>query len=143
MLKSAVQKTRKAPLNQDLPIASKDPAPKDPALISPQRGVVIGFRYIVLVLVLVLEQNHASRTRTSTRTNWHDIVFKIKFWKINPMVIVFQVVFNRQSSINNLQSYRSRPGLPSFFNDNRLTYPDSSPPWAQAPQPRPFIKNLM
>ncbi len=44
-------------------------------MISPRRGVVIGFRYIglVLVLVLVLEQNHASSTRTSTRTstNWH------------------------------------------------------------------------
>ncbi len=52
---------------------SKDPGPEDPALISPQRGVVIGFRYIVLVLVLVLVlvQNHASRTRTSTRTSWH------------------------------------------------------------------------
>ncbi len=34
---------------------SKDSSPEDPALISPQMGVVIGFRYIVLVLVLVLE----------------------------------------------------------------------------------------
>jgi hypothetical protein len=29
-----------------------DPDPEDLALISPQRGVVIVFRYIVLVLVL-------------------------------------------------------------------------------------------
>ncbi len=40
---------------------SKDQGPEDPAMISPQRGVVIGFRYIVLVLVL------RTRTRTESR----------------------------------------------------------------------------
>ncbi len=85
---------------------SKDPGPEDPALISPRRGVVIGFRYIVLVLVLVLvlEQNHASSTSTSTRTrtNWHDIVFKIKFLEINLVGCCFSSGF--QSTIVNQQS---------------------------------------